>query len=268
MPAPASSLSPSVRMVVSQLPHAIWRADQMGSYQTAVMPSGYRALDAELPNGGWPSAALIELLPQQPGIGEIRLLRPALTVIARKRRIALVQPPHLPQVAAWSSWGLPPERLLWIKAKRSADALWSAEQILRNGSCGALLLWQPHIRSEALRRLHLAAQASETVFWMLRPLAAAQDASPAPLRLALRAARAGLEIDIVKRRGPVRSEAFYLQLEELPAVAKLNPTISDQLGTEYRSAKLSPAILDIHHAPVDRRASAAIRPRNLAPALV
>ena len=265
MPAPASLLSPSLRTVVSQMPHAIWCADQMGSYQTAVMPSGYRVLDAELPNGGWPSAALIELLLQQPGIGEIRLLRPALTVIARKRRIALVQPPYLPQVAAWSAWGLPPERLLWIKTKRSADALWSAEQILRNGSCGALLLWQPHIRSEALRRLHLAAQGSETVFWMLRPLATAQDSSPAPLRLGLRAARAGLEIDIVKRRGPVRSEALYLQLEELPAV---NPAISDQLGTEYRSAKLSPAILDIHHAPVDRRASAAIRSRNLAPALV
>ena len=274
MPAPASLLSPSLRTVVSQMPHAIWRADQMGSYQTAAMPSGYRALDAELPNGGWPSAALIELLLQQPGIGEIRLLRPVLTVIARKRRIALVQPPYLPQVAAWSAWGLPPERLLWIKTKRSADALWSAEQILRNGSCGALLLWQPHIRSEALRRLHLAAQGSETVFWMLRPLASAQDSSPAPLRLGLRTAQAGLEIDIIKRRGPVRSEALYLQLEELPAVlsplrsAKLNPAISDQLGTEYRSAKLSPAILDIHHAHVDRRASAAIRSRNLAPVLV
>ena len=278
MPPPASVLSPSLRTVVSQLPHAIWRADQMGSYQTAVMPSGYRALDAELPNGGWPSAALIELLLQQPGIGEIRLLRPALTVIARKRRIALVQPPYLPQVAAWSAWGLPPERLLWIKAKRSADALWSAEQILRNGSCGALLLWQPHIRSEALRRLHLAAQGSETVFWMLRPLASAQDSSPAPLRLGLHAAQAGLEIDIIKRRGPMRSEALYLQLEELPAVpsllrfAKLNPAISDQLGTvPLRSSlggPLSPAILDIHHAHVDRRASTAIPSRNLAPALV
>jgi protein ImuA len=34
--------------------------------------------------------------------------------------------------------------------------------------------------------LRLAAQAGETLFFMVRPLAAAQDASPAPLRLARR----------------------------------------------------------------------------------
>jgi protein ImuA len=245
---PASTLSSGARMVVAQLPHAIWRADQMGSYRTAVTPSGYPALDAELPHGGWPSAALIELLLQQPGIGEMRLLRPALAGITQARRIALVQPPYLPQVAAWSAWGLPPERLLWIRTRRSADALWSAEQIVRNGSCGALLLWQAHIRPEALRRLHLAAQASETVFWMLRPLAAAQDASPAPLRLALRAAQAGLEIAIVKRRGPLANGPLYLQLETLPAAP----------ATPYFD----------HHAHVDQRASAAIRSRDLASALV
>ena len=53
------------------------------------------------------------------------------------------------------------------------DALWAAEQILRSGCCGALLLWQQHVRSEALRRLHLAAQSGETLFCLMRPLAAA-----------------------------------------------------------------------------------------------
>ena len=205
------------------LPHAVWRADQMGSYQAAVAPTGYRALDKELPNGGWPSAALIELLLQQAGIGELRLLRPALQVIARKRRIALVQPPHLPQVAAWTSWGLPAERLLWVKTSRSADALWTAEQILRNGSCGALLFWQQQVRAESLRRLHLAAQGSEILFWMMRPLACAQDASPSPLRLGLRPAAGGMEIDIVKRRGPQRDAPLHLQLDDMPSAPWLFP---------------------------------------------
>jgi protein ImuA len=232
----------------ASLPPAVWRADQMGSYQAAVTSTGHHALDDELPHRGWPSAALIELLLQQAGIGEMRLLRPALGAIAQTRRIALIQPPHSPQIAAWNAWGLPAERLLWIKATRSADALWSAEQVLRNGSCGALLFWQSHVRTESLRRLHLAAQGTEILFWMMRPLASAQDASPSPLRLALRPASGGVKIDIVKRRGPQRDEAFYLALDGMPSSSLTSP-IS-------------------HHALMDRRTPAAPAARNVSAALV
>ena len=241
-------MSASAATIVSECPHAIWRADQMGSCRNPVISTSHPALDRELPNGGWPASSLIELLLQQPGIGEMRLLRPAFSSIARQRRIALVQPPHLPQIAAWSGWGLAPEHLLWIKTARSADALWSAEQILRNGSCGALLFWQTHVRSESLRRLHLAAQESDIVFWMIRPLSSAQDSSPAPLRLALRSAHAGVAIDIVKRRGPRRDDALYLRLDD-KAAAPFNTT-------------------SLNHAPVDRRAPAVTASRNVPAALV
>lgn len=244
-------MSASAATTVSEYPHAVWHANQMGSFRNPVISTSHPALDCELPNGGWPASSLIELLLQQPGIGEMRLLRPALATIDRRRRIALVQPPHLPQIAAWSGWGLAPEHLLWIKAARSADALWSAEQILRNGSCGALLFWQTHVRSESLRRLHLAAQESDIVFWMIRPLSSAQDSSPAPLRLALRPAHAGVAIDIVKRRGPRRDDALYLQLDDKAALP-FNTTSSTHFN----------------HAPVDRRAPAVTVPRNIPAALV
>jgi protein ImuA len=247
MPAFASRAA-SAAATLAQLAHSVWRADQMGSCRTAVTSTGHHTLDNELPNGGWPGSVLIELLLQQPGIGEMRLLKPALTAIAKKRRVALVQPPHLPQVSAWSAWGLAPERLLWIRTGRSADALWTAEQVLQNGSCGALLFWQSQVRPEALRRLHLTAQGSDTVFWMVRPLATAQDASPAPLRLALRPAHAGLAIEIVKRRGPQRDDAFYLPLDAMSA-APSNLTL-------------------FNHAPVDRCALAAATSRNISSALV
>lgn len=223
------------------LPSAVWRANQMGSYQTAVIASGHAVLDKELPNGGWPSASLTELLLPQAGIGEMQLLRPALDVIAAKRRVVLLQPPHLPQIAAWTSWRLPVERLLWIKTKHSADALWSAEQVLRNGSCGALLFWQSHVRPESLRRLHLAAHGSEIAFWMMRPLASAQEASPAPLRLALRPARGGIEIGIVKRRGPHRDAPLYLPLDGLFACSATR--IEQSMGEEPR---LSAQVRKIH----------------------
>jgi hypothetical protein len=70
-------------------------------------------------------------------------------------------PPYMPQIALWSSWGLPEEHLLLLKASRTSDALWTAEQMLRNGSCGAVLFWQNEVRDEAIRRLHLAAQTSQ-----------------------------------------------------------------------------------------------------------
>lgn len=253
------SVAAGIIPVAASLHHAVWRANQMASGQAAAVASGHAALDRELPDGGWPAGALIELLPQQPGIGEMRLLSPALLRIARQRRIAMVQPPHAPQVAAWSAWGLAAEQLLWVKAGRTADALWSVEQILRNGSCGAVLFWQAHSRPEALRRLHLAAQAGDALCWLLRPLAAAQDASPSPLRLALQPARAGIAVHILKRRGPARDEPLFVPLampsSTLPAQAPADTVIP------FNSAPS-------RHAPVDWCAPAAVVPRDPASALV
>lgn len=212
--------------VISQMPHAIWRGNQMASYQAATLPSGFSRLDAELPQAGWPYSTLIELLIQQPGIGEIQLLKPALLTLAQSRRIVLIQPPHFPQIAAFHSWNIAVERLLWIKNDRPGDALWAAEQILRNGSCGAVLLWQTQVHSTALRRLHLAAQETHTTFWIMRPLAKAQEASPAPLRLILRPslhpASGGIEIELIKRRGPPSSGPFYVSLPTMPMPAASN----------------------------------------------
>ena len=194
---------------------ALWRGTQLARGVGKTVDTGYAALSAELPGGGWPIGALVELLVQQPGVGEIRLLQPALNTVS-KRTVALIQPPHVPNAVAFSYLGLPIEKLMRIRAPRTADALWSAEQILRTGSCGALLFWQQHIRTDALRRLHLAAQATETLFVLVRPLASASDASPAGLRLGLRPADGGLVVDILKRKGPVRNETVSVTLQPSP----------------------------------------------------
>jgi protein ImuA len=190
---------------------SLWRASQLAHATTRCIDTGHPALSAQLPGGGWPTGTLVDLLPQQPGIGEIRLLRPALAAVAA-RRVVLLAPPHPPQALALAALGLPPSQLIWIRSNRGADALWAAEQVLKSGSCGALLFWAQHARGESLRRLHLAAQSGETLFFLFRPLAAAQDASPAPLRLSLRPAAGGLEIGFVKRRGPQRDAPLFLPL--------------------------------------------------------
>jgi protein ImuA len=80
-------------------------------------------------------------------------------------------------------------------------------------------MWQPRLRKgdhDLLRRLHVAAQAGQTLFFMLRPLSCAREPSPAPLRLTLKSARDGLEIGFLKRRGPLREQSLFLPLLPSP----------------------------------------------------
>lgn len=54
------------------------RASQFARGRGRVIDGGYPAPSVELPGGGWPIGVLIDLLVQQAGVGELRLLRPAL----------------------------------------------------------------------------------------------------------------------------------------------------------------------------------------------
>jgi protein ImuA len=99
--------------------------------------TGHPALTAELPGGGWPAGALIELLAPQPGIGELRLLAPVLARAAGKP-VVLIQPPHALQPLALAYWGIDPSGFVMLPAPRTADALWAAEQALRAGTCAAV----------------------------------------------------------------------------------------------------------------------------------
>lgn len=211
MPEKAMTTASLETFAPEDLHPSIWRASQLPRSKCRGIPTGFLPLDNQLPGGVWPSGTITELLLQQNGIGEITLLAPALQKVAR-RKIVLLQPPQVPHIVALSGLGLEPAQLLWIKPSRDTDALWACEQVLRSASCGAVLFWATHIRSDNLRRLLLAAQAGETLCFVMRPLAAAQDASPAPLRLSLRPAQGGVNVGFVKRRGPVLDEPLFLPL--------------------------------------------------------
>lgn len=217
MISPPTILSDSARALL-QLPiQDIWRASELAVSRATTCSTGHHELDSELPNKGWPRSTLVEILLQQAGIGEMQLLRPALAKLSKNQRIALVQPPYIPHALACEIWGIDTSRVLWLRAASTGDALWTAEQILKNGSCGAVILWQSNVRAEALRRLNLASQTTDTWFWLMRPLACAVESSPAPLRLALRPALGGVSLDIIKRRGPASDSPIFIPLAEMPA---------------------------------------------------
>lgn len=166
-------------------------------------PSGSASLDAVLPGGGWQSGTVVELMPASDGIGELRLLMPALAKITQgERHVAMIAPPYIPFAPALLRHGLRLEHLWIIRAQSASDVLWSAEQTLRCKSFGAVLAWPRTIRDREVRRLQLAAEAGSSIGFVYRSLAAARESSPAAVRLRLQAASNGeLNIDIIKCRG-------------------------------------------------------------------
>ena len=187
---------------LSTLHPALWRGDALAVPARPGISSGYAELDAQLPGGGWPSGALTEILPAAMGIGELRLLAPALArVSAQGRCLAWIAPPLEPYAPALAAAGIDLTRLLIVRARHGQDTLWAVEQALRAHACGAVLAWAGRVRYAELRRLQLAAQEGEALAWLFRAPAAAAEASPAPLRLKLALQDGMPAIDIFKRRG-------------------------------------------------------------------
>jgi len=100
---------------------SLWRASQLARSAARCIDTGYAPLSAQLPGGGWPVGVLQELLLQQNGIAEMRLLRPALAKVAA-RRIVLVQPPHAPQALALAAMAILPSQLLWLRPGKTSCA--------------------------------------------------------------------------------------------------------------------------------------------------
>jgi protein ImuA len=198
----------------------LWAGTQFAAASQPAVPTGYPALDAELPGGGWPACGLTELLFDAPGSGEWRLLAPALRTQAARRPLVCVAPPLQPYAPALLGLSLPLQRIVWVTPPDAADAAWALEQALRSGSCGTALWWG-EASAPMLRRLHLAALEYGCLLWVLRPPAARRQSSPAPLRLACTPAAQGrLLVSVFKRRGPAQAAALQLQL---PAVVTAPP---------------------------------------------
>src|SRR4030088_1604434 len=116
----------------------IWRGDSLNRAGTPTVACGFPELDAELPGGGWPAGALTEILPAHEGIGELRLLGPALAGLSQRGlRLAWIAPPHLPHAPAPPPAGIDIANLVGVRATSPKETLWATEQALAPNSCGA-----------------------------------------------------------------------------------------------------------------------------------
>ncbi|HZI84928.1 MAG TPA: translesion DNA synthesis-associated protein ImuA [Casimicrobiaceae bacterium] len=217
-----------MKPAVAQLLHhpLLWRGDAKARVERTVA-SGFAELDRELPGGGWPQGSLTELLVDNEGIGELRLLLPALEKLSRAGRwLALVAPPHLPYAPAFARAGVDPARLVIIDAEES-NRWWAAEQVLRSDSAGALLFWPQSINDARLRRLAVATQDTASIAFLFAGGERAGLPSPAPLRIRLSIAGGELRLDVFKRRGgvcgkPLRIDVASAMRERVDGDASLS----------------------------------------------
>lgn len=197
----------------------LWRADQIGSpvANGAATPSGFDALDAHLPGNGWPRAGLMELMLSTAGIGELKLLAPALGALSHAARwVAWINPPFIPYAPALRAHGIDIRKVLLVHPKGHEEALWAMEQASKSGTCSAVLGWldERRLTLTATRRLQLAARQGATLGCLFRPDTAAEGASMAELRLKLAPAPRGkLDVSIMKRRGGWPVPGLHVQVD-------------------------------------------------------
>lgn len=203
---------------------SVWRGRSRAAVET--LPTGFAALDAGLPGGGWPRHGLVEILTPRPGVGELYLLLPVLAALSRAtpaRWCTWVSPPHEPFAPALEAHGVALERMLVVRTLSSRSAakpsqrrgsdgvhldLWALEQALRSGACEVALGWLPRASPRAIRRLQLAAEQGRALGVLYRSERFAHLASPAMLRVLLepvnRDGRHGARLRLLKSRGGSR----------------------------------------------------------------
>lgn len=197
----------------------VWQGKHWQNGTQATLSTGHAALDELLQ--GWPQGALSEILYSQSGIGEMRLLVPALAALSQQDRwIMMVAPPFLPNDDALTAAGVDTSKLLVVRPESVRDLLWTLEEGLRSGTCSAVLAWPARLDTRQLRRLQLAAEQGQALGFMFRPTEQVDDASPAALRLRIQPTATATRVEVIKRRGGWAPEPVQMDL------GLMNPALS------------------------------------------
>ena len=95
-----------------------------GSIKADGIGSGFPVLDEVLFDRGWPRGGLAELLLDEPGVGELSLLGPALASLStsEERLIAWIAPPFVPFPPALGAAGIDISKVLMVHPDNHADA--------------------------------------------------------------------------------------------------------------------------------------------------
>lgn len=142
------------------------------SEHPASLASRIPALD-ELTEGGFPVNALTELFIPHAGIGEVRMLLPALASLKHVTWVLPCDSEAAPYAPALADAGLDLDRQLFSIPSTPEEAFWCAEQAAASGETSAVVVWlNPLVHGKdgaALARLDMAAHSTGTTIFLIRP---------------------------------------------------------------------------------------------------
>ena len=199
----------------------LWRASKVDCGYKSARSTGFQVLDNELPRGGWPSDGVTELFHDQYGIGEFRLLLPAITQLSQEltRWLLLVNPPYIPYPPALAQAGVDLSKIIISQPKTIKDYLWVLEKALASKSCSTVMCWPDSIHEKQIRRLQVASKEGNCWGILFRPESAAVHPSPVDLRIRLRPGdsrqdNSMLVARILKRKGGWESPDLSLEFND------------------------------------------------------
>ena len=217
-------------------PH--WRSITRSKTAYAVVKTGYATLDQHLQLGGWPLGVSIELGLNDYGIGELRLLLPALREVlsGASPYTVWVAPPYLPFAPALVKENLNLDQVLVVRPNTVADALWATEQALQVNTCAAVFCWtgRENLSQKTTRRLQLAAEKSTTLLVQFRHSDCMQQASAARLRLNLQTNAQGC-LEIVIHKQPQSHGGQHCEISLAPHYEQWQRIPADQLPEHNQS---------------------------------
>lgn len=175
----------------------VWRGySQHECSSEHCIPTGYPQVDDVL-WGGWQWQKVHEIQVYEPFSGEVALLRPALVWSGeQKRPVFWIAPPALPFAPGLSRYVDPQSQHIVLTPQSELDALWAAEHILRSGSAGMVVLWTSNLGQSACRRLHLAAQQSGAIGFVVSDV---QPEEARPFATRLRLSPNCRTVEVIKR---------------------------------------------------------------------
>lgn len=193
----------------------IWQGSTSSTSEPG-LATGYAALDKALHRHGWPTHAIVELLCDHTGIGELQILLPALAKYTQQQRqLVFISPPHQPYAPALHGAGVLASQTVVIQAVSTDERLWAADQLLRTHITSGVVIWLTSpVKHQQLRKLQLAAQANKGLTVLLRPRFAARETSPAALRIDLSATTQTCVLHILKQRGGLAGQIIKLKRPE------------------------------------------------------
>jgi len=201
---------------------------------TPAVSTGVSELDASLGGRGLAVGSLVEWLTAVPGSGAGTLALLAAREALRAGGVLVVCDPRgefFP--AAADEWGISLDRVVLLRPRSRADALWACDQALRCSGVSATLCDFDVLNDREFRRLQLAAEEGGGLGLLLRPAKACREPSWADVRWSVKpqvapAAVRGrwVNIQLLRCRGGTEGTALLLEIDDAAHVVHLVPKLA------------------------------------------